>query len=287
MNLYRFISFEGLMSLLVYRKERYVRPTVWEDNYEGYLFSHMDNEDDVRQIVTNLYYDVSPRNYNAVSTNFFRMWHKKWWSYAQCWSKLDESDAMWRIYSYNNHSVRLRTTKEAICNNLDQMLEKGFYDYIVKEVIYDDISEEDIIRKQVIQMKESKDVYEAYFHKRLAFEHEKECRVIITDQRNWLFEELGHSGVQFNLAREIAENKYGHDEIINKLVERIMKNRCNWNEGNIKEQIFISVENLSDYILGVMVNPFAEKWFVDLIKTICDEYKLNFEGQSELYLLKK
>lgn len=286
MELYRFISFENLITLLMYQQERYVRPFVWDDNYEGYSFLYMDSDEDIRRIVTNLYYDVSPRNYNGVSVNFFRMWHKKWWSYAQCWTKLKESDAMWRIYSYNNHSVRIRTTQDLIRNILNEALDKDFYDFTIREVIYDDIPEKDLLREQLLQMRESKDVYEPYFHKRLAFEHEKECRVIVTDQRSWIFEEMGHYGVQFNLEREIAENKYEHKKIIEELVERIKKHRCDWDEENVKEQIFIPIASMSDYIKGVMVNPFAEKWFVDLIKRICDKYKLNFEGQSELYSLK-
>src|SRR5438552_2336902 len=30
--------------------------------------------------------------------------------YGQCWSLLDESDAMWRIYSPNKAGVKIRTT---------------------------------------------------------------------------------------------------------------------------------------------------------------------------------
>lgn len=38
-RLYRYISFEDFVNLLVNNKERFVRPVSWEDKYEGYLLS--------------------------------------------------------------------------------------------------------------------------------------------------------------------------------------------------------------------------------------------------------
>ena len=45
--------------------------------------------------------------------------------------------------------------------------------------------------------------------------------------------------------------------------------------------------NITDFIEGVMVHPKAEDWYVKNIQNFCDEYKLNFEGKSQIYKLKK
>ena len=37
------------------------------------------------------------------------------------------------------------------------------------------------------------------------------------------------------------------------------------------------------YISGVKVHLMAEKWYVELIKELCEEKKIKFEGQSDLY----
>lgn len=93
-KLFRYISFEDFINLTINNKDRFVRPSSWEDKYEGDLFSHMETPEDVHQIVSEMYYNLCPRNYYAIPDNYFRMWHSKWFTYAQCWSKHPETDAM-------------------------------------------------------------------------------------------------------------------------------------------------------------------------------------------------
>ena len=83
-KLFRYISFEDFINLTINNKDRFVRPSSWEDKYEGYLFSHMETTEDVHQIVSEMYYNLCPRNYYAIPDNYFRMWHSKWFTYAQC-----------------------------------------------------------------------------------------------------------------------------------------------------------------------------------------------------------
>lgn len=52
---------------------------------------------------------------------------------------------------------------------------------------------------------------------------------------------------------------------------------------NIPDNYYVEVKDLSKYILGVKVNPFAEDWYVALIDNLCEEYGLKFYGRSELY----
>ena len=102
MNLYRIISLESFIDLLHNKRERYVRPATWEDTFEGYLYSKLYDEKERKKIVEDIYYNVCPRNYKGTIDNILRLEHAKWFVYGQSWSNISESDAMWRIYSYNN-----------------------------------------------------------------------------------------------------------------------------------------------------------------------------------------
>ncbi len=62
-KLFRYIGFEDFVNLMINNKDRYVRPSSWEDEYEGYLFSHMESKEDIRKIVREMYYNLCPRNY--------------------------------------------------------------------------------------------------------------------------------------------------------------------------------------------------------------------------------
>jgi len=71
------------------------------------------------------------------------------------------------------------------------------------------------------------------------------------------------------------------DEILEEVECRLNKYLGHIN--NIPNNYFIDIADLSKYISGVKVNPFAEDWYVDLIKNLCVEYNLPFLGRSELY----
>ena len=86
MELYRIISLETFIDLLHHKRERYVRPSTWEDVFEGYLFSKIYDPIERRKIVEDIYYTICPRNYQATIENMLRLEHSKWFVYGQCWS---------------------------------------------------------------------------------------------------------------------------------------------------------------------------------------------------------
>ena len=137
-HLYRFISFEDFINLVINNKDKFVRPSVWDDGYEGYLFSSLDSPEDVRHIVSEMYYNLCPRNYYAIPDNYFRMWHSKWFTYAQCWSEHPETDAMWRCYSYGNKALRIRTREDKLLAHAKSIFQENedFAVYL-KKVSYD------------------------------------------------------------------------------------------------------------------------------------------------------
>lgn len=45
------------------------------------------------------------------------------------------------------------------------------------------------------------------------------------------------------------------------------------------------IEDLNEFVDGVMVHPLAKQWYVDIIEQICHSKKLQFDGQSQIYKL--
>ena len=86
--LYRFVSIETFLDIILNQHLVFVHPSLWDDPYEEVLINNIwkniDNENYVLLMLTYI-----------LSHNF----------YAQSWTSLDESDALWRIYSHNNTSI--------------------------------------------------------------------------------------------------------------------------------------------------------------------------------------
>lgn len=291
MKLYRYISFEDFVNLAINNKDRFVRPPSWDDKYEGYLFSFMETYDDVRQIVSEMYYNLCPENYYAISDNYFRMWHSKWFTYAQCWSKHPETDAIWRCYSYGNRAIRIRTKDDKLLANTKKVFpeEKQFNVYLEK-VNYD-LNKKSILKQQINHMKNSLSVYETYLHKRPEFRHEGEYRLLIADNRLYIADRLSSSGVKFKIEEQV-EGKTG-EEIIDYLTEKICslrtdyyREKTNLEKLGYNDVVIEDAGDIFEFIEGVMVHPLAPKWYADIIKDICQSKKIKFDGQSEIYKLK-
>ena len=282
-RLYRYISFEDFVNLLVNNKDRFVRPVTWEDKYEGYLFSHMETKAEIREIVKEMYNNLCPRNYYAIPDNYFRMWHSKFFVYAQCWSKYAETDAMWRCYSYGNRAVRIRTRDDKLLQHTQKLFsEQDNFKVYLEKVSYD-LKGKDVIEQQIGQMKISLLTYEAYFHKRPAFKHEGEYRLLAVDNNLSSANSFMSYGVKHKI-EEHVKNKTD-EEIIDYLTDKIYEQRADWK----KDMANIKIEDagdISEYIEGVMVHPLAPEWYTNIIKDICLKNNIKFDGQSRIYELK-
>lgn len=273
MNLYRIISFETFTDLLINKKEWYSNPSKWDDTYEGYLFGKLENPlelpEVIRYIHKNLCYDNS---FNTVY-DYFQFLYAKNNSFAQCWSKCKESDALWRIYSYGKHSIQLCSDNKRIEKAIKNGLRGEKYSLRKTEVKYDVDSNADILEKQIIQTKKTLSVLEPYFHKRKAFGHEKEYRVVILDETN--------GGVLIDAATNIVRKALTNNDDISGICDSIKKGLPIFDREN-RSGISINVSP-KEYITGVIVNPFAEDWFVLLIESMCKKYRIPFKGKSQLY----
>lgn len=278
MNLYRIISLETFIDLLHNKRERYVRPATWEDTFEGYLYSKLYNSEERKKMIQDIYYNVCPRNYKATIDNILKLEHAKWFVYGQSWSTVSESDAMWRIYSYNKHSIQIKTTDTRLKNVISRTDDIG---YVIKSIKYDVEPEDNLMHIQVEQLKDTLSIYEPFLHKRKAFKHEAEKRVLIDDKRWYQMLSLYSRGANWKIYETVKD--MSDDAILEEIEHRLVKYLGHINENNIPCNYYVDITELPKYIIGVKVNPFAEDWYVELVGDLCAEYKLKYYGRSELY----
>lgn len=279
MRLYRIISLETFIDILHNKRERYVRPSKWKDIFEGYLFSKIYDKDEQRKIIEDFYYNVCVRNYKGTINNMLNLEHSKWFVYGQCWSKLAESDAMWRIYSYGNHSIQIQTTDQRI-RNLFKTVDGVEFD--IKSVKYDVNPDEDLSHVQIQQLKQTQNIYEPYLHKRKAFKHESEVRVLIDDIKWYQMTQMNSMGANWNIF-ETMSKLTDDEDIIDEIVNRLDNYLNKWATGKLPNEYYIEDIDLKKYISSVVVNPFAEDWYVQLIEDLCSEYEIKCKGKSQLY----
>lgn len=284
MRLYRYICFEEFINLFVNKKERFVRPSSWDDKYEGYSFSLMETSEDVRKMIERMYYDLCSQNYYAIAGNMAELWHAKWFTYAQCWSKVGNSDSMWRAYSYDKRSIRIRTTDKKLAEHLS-CIDDNRYSKQFAKVSYDVNSKTDILKQQIEQLRVNKKVYEPYFHKRRVFSYEKEYRVVIIDNESYFEDYLLGQGIKFTMEKGVRGLCTDKDKL-DFLCSKIMEFRSPWNRmsKDIDDTIYFENISIKDYIEGVMVHPLAPKWYGDIVKDICGHSEIKCEGISDIYV---
>lgn len=161
-----------------------------------------------------------------------------------------------------------------------------------KAVVYEStVTKEEFANLQMkAVMKEGKTI-EAFFYKRKAFAHEKEYRFIAKPlEREKPVEESKQKAVKLrtdlarlNIKQINEETSINSKEAALKAVvdtiPLIIPNGIE-NEGR---DINIRVPNVAELVQDVLVNPWADKWYVDLVQKICEEKGIHCSGKSLLY----
>lgn len=203
MDLYRYMSFEVFIDIVINKKLTLLSPTKWEDSYEGWFLKGMTKSEKVGTMIKKYIDSVC----------------------GQCWSKNGDHVPLWSIYSYGNKSIMIKTTLE----DLESL--NGVY---CKEMTYSDgaeISIDEIVK--LLTEPTPENMLIPFTKKRSGFEHENEYRIFAFTE-------------------------------------------C-------KPSIDIMIPNITEFVKGVMVHPFADDWYVDIVKSVCDKFNLPFDGKSELY----
>jgi len=162
--IYRIITIERLSELFDKRQLIFPQVKVWEDVYENFLLksNFTDSDDSDFQI------DDDFEEY-----------------YGQCWTLSRDSDALWRIYSTDKRSVRIKTTIRKLLNLIVDIFSNGSKSGIIADRKIGSVSyktQEELERwannQQVTRSNLQPFMEESLFIKRSAFEHEKEIRIL-------------------------------------------------------------------------------------------------------------
>lgn len=291
MDLYRYISFEEFMSIVTLKHLHFVQPTQWADTYEGCLYKLLDDNKNIEKLLPILY-DVSNASdenakANGVLLNYYRLLLVKYNWFGQCWTdKNDESDAFWRIYSYNDRAIRIHTS----VSKLDKLLDSNMYLVKRGKVVYEDYSsEKDLLESQIQGVIRTDNTTDGYFHKRKAFSHEQEYRILVLPKEDsegnknmrTLFLESASAFALAALNNHIKDAPIKDKKDCITSCMAVIKNQKF--ELKKAKPLYIPINSASDLITDVLVTPLAADWYVDLVKGVCDQNGITFAGKSHLY----
>ncbi|OYZ01878.1 MAG: hypothetical protein B7Y37_04590 [Sphingobacteriia bacterium 28-36-52] len=194
--LYRIFSFQRLEEIFQENKLTLVKPRLWEDPFENFILNSIGYLPDGRE------FQIGFRD------NF----------YGQCWSLTKESDAMWRIYSPKKNGVKVKTTirklftplfqaggkhtkNNGIMYNLSSFVGKVKYanTKTLTTMLKDEKRMSDRIFDQSGWGQAS-----TFFFKRVAFQHEKEVRLIYNSQHDNQFDTFKFEIVPNDIFDEIV-----------------------------------------------------------------------------------
>lgn len=291
MDLYRYISFEEFMSIVTLKHLHFVQPTQWADTYEGCLYKMLDDNKNIEKLLSMLYdaSNVSDENIKAkgVLHNYYKLLMVKYNWFGQCWTdKSDESDAFWRIYSYNDRAIRIHTS----VSKLDNLLNSDMYIVERGKVVYNDYSSEDnLLESQIQGVLRTDNTTDGYFHKRNAFSHEQEYRILVLPKED----SEGNENMRTFFLK--SANAFAIAQLNNRIKDTSIKDKkdciasCMEIIKNQKfdlkkaQPLYIPIDSASDLITDVLVTPLAADWYVDLVKGVCDQNGIIFAGKSHLY----
>lgn len=147
--LYRYVTIESFISCIEARQLLLTNANLWQDTWEMILQKAPQVDAEGRRIFSSysIHEDI----------------------YGQCWSRLKESDAMWRIYSPFKTGVQITTSVEKF-KSIDGI--DGCY--LGSVTYYASIPE--LLEKSALSSKRR--LFDFALHKRMAFSHECEVRLL-------------------------------------------------------------------------------------------------------------
>ena len=162
-HIYRIIPYDRFLELFNINKNTLVKTNKWEDTFENFALKSKLKFPDGSQIELDAHERL----------------------YGQCWTTSKASDAMWRIYSPDKRSVRIRTTVDKLLTSLVVAnVNASMTQECIGKVEY--LPESEIVNRAKKALTSSGQItfgslFRSLLHKRKAFEHEKEIRLAYLD----------------------------------------------------------------------------------------------------------
>lgn len=284
-RLFRIVSLESFLQLILYHRERYVNPLSWEDTYEGCALRLTHDKNRIIDFIDALFSEYQDENDcgDIVLYNFAKAEIARDFNFGQCWSLNEDSDAMWRIYSYGKHSIQIESSPESLFKCIDKQIDEDTALLPrIRSVKYD-VKPTDKESAYIRFYQRGMDFSESFFHKREAFRHESEVRILYRPE----YTQYEFSSNLNRYRRKLKELNNSQSQNITKdlLVRVIHQIQSETPHKNSQQEstIYLKVNNLSQYIKNIKVHPMAESWYVDLVERICKDHHIRFGGRSSLY----
>lgn len=159
-SVYRIFRFEDILELFNNKEITLVKANLWDDPYENFILK------------CNATYNGNEIGIDNIQKQIF----------GQCWSLLEESDAMWRIYSPNHNGIKIKSNLEKVFNIIfDKNQISSLGTSHIGQVEYKnkiDLKKYFSNPDNTKLLDQTKLVVESHLYKRIEFEHEKEVRLI-------------------------------------------------------------------------------------------------------------
>ena len=169
LEIYRIFSYKWFIELLKSKKNGLVRTSKWDDPFENFFLKSKFKDENGELI-------------DAIGIA------NSW--YGQCWSKTNESDALWRIYSPEKNGIKIKTTVKKLFSNFYRDSEDfASLKYLIGAVQYysrNQIEESfnDFSFMDLASGGQPHNFAKTLLTKRLEFNHENEIRLLYCDSSN-------------------------------------------------------------------------------------------------------
>ncbi|HLM67686.1 MAG TPA: DUF2971 domain-containing protein [Longimicrobium sp.] len=176
MPIYRVFNFQRLIPIFKQGKNTLVKPALWDDPLENFILH-----------VATKAYENHAHAFDFSAKDRF---------YGQCWSTLDQSDAMWRIYSPDKSGVKVATTIGKLLASLEAGTHGTPGEAFIGRVLYiDDATLRRNLQDRGWLAQEGVNSHSqaaSLLFKRVEFEHEAEVRLIYLNHDQHYNDNLFH-----------------------------------------------------------------------------------------------
>jgi hypothetical protein len=247
-KVWRYIDFSKYVSMLINSSIYFTRADKFDDKFEGWpTKAFIDGRNKVWDEFAKKYDEYPNIGYSEYLREYTIQQKKSIGISCWHWSEY-ESIAMWRIYLKSNEGIVIQTTFRKLNEELSLYKEDEIFCGMVEYLNYqNDIN------------KPSKSKLSSFMNKRESFEFEHEMRCVF--ERIPINERGRKFG--YSIARENIPKLSNYFDLID------------------KDGVNVKV-NLNNIIESIVVSPFADNWFTDIVKAVTKKYGYGFNVEKSL-----
>ncbi len=269
-SLYRFTSPERFFELVQQQHLTLILPELWPDPYEGFLFRAVESQEGmgkVEEVLKHIISDEGLRKFCLIALTMYKRCR-----YAQCWTKCQESDALWKMYSHNNKAVRIEIDRRDV-SHLD-----GVTAYDIKYADFLDLEGE--LRILFAQSANTLSIFSetAFLTKRTQFSDEHEVRLLT---KNVIENLLLRKPWKVQAEMWVYEQSHREGRMDDNAFDLQMKRLTR--ELYPPATVNVSFAQIDGFVRSVMLHPLAPNELDLQIAAFCAEHSLQYLGKSKLY----